>query len=230
MFTEHLQHVHRTLSGEAVKVYGVFVPYPAKTDRQTILSAAVEAVTREGIRDLSLRSLAASLHLAPNALYRYFSDRAALEAALTDEAARQLEDALRQAAQGCEPVAAVRRMAAAYLKFARENRNLYEVMMSPHAPEHDGTCRQSLWLFTIAQVQRLTGESRGEQAAVALWALLHGVAVLEAARVFGGHQPANGLDFGLDAWLLAVSAPAKQTGKPRPVRAKPRQGGANYHP
>jgi len=51
-------------------------------------------LSRGGIRNLSLRNIAASLDLAPNALYRYFSDRAALEATLTDECARQLELAL----------------------------------------------------------------------------------------------------------------------------------------
>src|ERR1035441_3272156 len=58
------------------------MPYPSKTDRQTILSAAVKDLAHGGIRDLSLRNLAASLDLAPNAIYRYFSDRSALEAAL----------------------------------------------------------------------------------------------------------------------------------------------------
>jgi AcrR family transcriptional regulator len=109
------------------------------------------------------------------AIYRYFSDRSALEAALADESARQLELALRKAADGYDPATAIRRMATAYLKFARDNRHLYEVMMSLHAPEHDATCRQSLWMFTIEQVQRIAGEDRAAQASVALWALLHGV-------------------------------------------------------
>ena len=95
------------------------MPYPSKTDRQTILSAAVKQLAHGGIRDLSLRNLAASLDLAPNAIYRYFSDRSALEAALASEAARQMELALRRAADGREPVTAIREMSSAYIKFAR---------------------------------------------------------------------------------------------------------------
>src|SRR5229473_1373404 len=113
------------------------MPYPSKTDRQTILSAAVKDLAHGGIRALSLRSIAASLDLAPNAIYRYFSDRPALESALASEAARQLELALRRAADGCEPVTAIRQMSSAYIKFARYNRHIYEVMMSLHAPERD---------------------------------------------------------------------------------------------
>ena len=198
------------------------MPYPAKTNRETILLAAVKDLTHGGIRDLSLRNLAASLDLAPNAIYRHFSDRPALEAALADECARRLELVLRKAVAGCSPAAAVRGMAAAYLRFARENRHLYEVMMSFHRPEHDGACRQSLWTFTTEQVQRKTGGERAEQATVALWALLHGVAGLSAAQVLGGDRPAKGLDFGLDAWLRAASTPAKRTCASRPPGAKKR--------
>jgi AcrR family transcriptional regulator len=181
------------------------MPYPSKTDRQTILSAAVQYLAHGGIRDLSLRNLAASLGLAPTAIYRYFSDRSALEAALANEAARQLELALRKAADGCEPVTAIRDMSSAYIKFARDNRHLYEVMMSFHASEHDPTFRQSLWRFTVDQVQRIAGADSAAEASVALWAFLHGAVALEAAQVFGKSKPASGLEFGLDAWLLAVS-------------------------
>src|ERR1019366_7526611 len=111
MNTEHLLCVHRTswwLRMSRCTVF--FMPYPSKTDRQTILSAAVKELAHSGIRDLSLRNIAASLGLAPNAIYRYFSDRRALEAALSSEAARQMELALRRAAEGCEPLTAIREM------------------------------------------------------------------------------------------------------------------------
>jgi len=181
------------------------MPYPSKTDRQTILSAAVKLLAHAGIRDLSLRNLAASLDLAPNAIYRYFSDRSVLEAALASEAARQMELALRRAADGRERITAIREMSAAYIKFAKDNRHLYDVMMSPHVPKHDATQHQSLWTFTVEQVQRIAGSDLAAQASVALWAFLHGAVALEAAEVFGESKPASGLGFGLDAWFMAVS-------------------------
>jgi AcrR family transcriptional regulator len=181
------------------------MPYPSKTDRQTILSAAVKELVHGGIRDLSLRNIAASLDLAPNAIYRYFPDRRALEAALANEAARRLELALRKAADGREPVTAIREMSSAYIKFARDNRHLYEVMMSLHAPGHDATSHQSLWAFTLEQVQRIAGPDRAARASVALWAFLHGAVALEAAQVLGELKPASGIEFGFEAWLMAVS-------------------------
>ena len=181
------------------------MPYPSKTDRQTILSAALKQLAHVGIRDLSLRNLAASLDLAPNAIYRYFSDRSALEASLASEAARQMELALRRAADGREPVTAIREMSSAYIKFAKDNRHLYDVMMSPHGPKHDAIQHQSLWTFTVEQVQRIAGSDRAARASVALWAFLHGAVALEAAQVLGEIKPASGIEFGFKAWLMAAS-------------------------
>src|SRR5580692_3978552 len=202
MYSVHLGARH-------VKVYSVLMPYPSKTDRQTILSAAVKDLVHGGIRDLSLRNIAASLDLAPNAIYRYFADRRAIEAAL------QLELALRKAADGCEPVTAIRKMSSAYIKFARDNPHLYEAMMSLHAPGHDATSHQSLWTFTVEQVQRIAGADRAAQASVALWAFLHGAATLEAAQVLGEIKPASGLEFGFEAWLMAASKRREPIDAPR---------------
>jgi AcrR family transcriptional regulator len=206
-----------------VKVYSVHMPYPSKTDRETILAAAVKHLAHASIRDLSLRNVAASLDLAPNAIYRYFSDRSALEAALANEAARRLELALRKAADGCEPVTAIREMSSAYIQFARENRHLYQTMTSLHAPEHDASFHQSLWTFTVERVQKIAGTDRAAQAAVALWAFLHGVVTLEAAQVFGESKPASGLEFGLDAWLMAAS----MYGESAALRIRPANKTAN---
>ena len=213
MFTVHFRR-------PAVKVYSVHVPYPSKTDRNAILSAAVEELSCAGIRDLSLRNIAASLDLAPNALYRYFSDRAALEAALADECARQLELVLRKDAHGCAAEKAIRKMAATYLQFAKDHRHLYEVMMSFHTPDHDASSRQDLWLFTVEQVERLTGQTHAREASVALWALLHGASTLESAQVLGENKPPSGIQFGLNAWLLAAGTTGARKTK-HPSMASP---------
>jgi len=98
-------------------------------------------------------------------------------------------------------------MTSAYMKFAKDHHHLYEVMMSLHAPEHDAASLHSLWAFTVEQVERIAGAGRAAQASVALWAFLHGAVTLEAGQVLGETKPASGLEFGLDAWLMAVSAP-----------------------
>ena len=194
------------------------MPFPSKTDRNAILSAALEELSSGGIRNLSLRNIAATLSLAPNALYRYFSDRAALEAALADECARRLEMVLRKATHGADAAKSIRRIADAYLHFAKANRNLYEVFMSFYTPDHADSPRQRLWSFTVEQVQRITGETHAGEAAVALWALLHGVATLEAGKVYGKNKPDSGFEFGLNAWLLLAETHSSAVSSPKSIK------------
>jgi hypothetical protein len=96
-------------------------------------------------------------------------------------------------------------------------------MASLHAPEHDATSHQSLWMFTVEQVRRVAGSDRAAEASVALWAFLHGAVALEAAQVFGESKPATGLEFGLNAWFMAVST----HGELATLRIKPTKKTAN---
>jgi AcrR family transcriptional regulator len=190
------------------------MPYPSKTDRATILAAAFDQLSQDGLEALSLRSLASSLGLAPNALYRYFGDRAALESALTAESIRSLHAALKSTVEGRTPDETIRGLTEAYLRFARERPHLYGMMMREctSAPE-DADAHEELWAFFVQEVARLSGEARAAEAAVALWAFMHGMAELEAAGVFGEQKPDTGLEFGLNGWLAAASRQAGSSPK-----------------
>jgi AcrR family transcriptional regulator len=181
--------------------------YPSKTDRGAILAAAVEQVEAVGLRGLSLRGLAATLELAPNALYRYFADRGALEAALGGEVSRLLHVAMQRAVKKGTPEQAVRTIARVYLAFARKRPNLYELLLLPCDPEDEEPAGHvELWNFFVGYVIELTGPGGAEDAAIALWAFLHGVAQLEAANVFGDEKPGRSFEFGLSAWLAEAAA------------------------
>lgn len=65
--------------------------------------------------------------------------------------------------------------------------------------------------YTVEQVQRIAGSDRAAQASVALWAFLHGAVALAAAQVLGEIKPASGLEFGFEAWLMAVSTRGEPT-------------------
>jgi AcrR family transcriptional regulator len=195
------------LKGIDVKRYSLDMPYVSKTDRQTILSAALQQTESDGIRNLSLRALAASLGITPNALYRYFPDRAALEVAVAAEGRRQMYSALQQAAGKKNPERAIRSMATAYIEFAREHPHLYEVMIAcSKILDEDPEARwNDCWAFVVERVSLVSANPRAPEAAVALWALLHGTATLVAAHAFGKEKPFHGVKFGLDAWFAAAT-------------------------
>ncbi len=182
------------------------MPYPSKTDRSTILATAMDQVARDGLTGLSLRSVAATLDLAPNALYRYFADRAALEAALAEESQRRLLAVLHKAAAKKPPEQALRSIARAYVRFARDQPQIFSLTLLPSAPEPGSEAAHvELWRFVQQQVSSLYGEQRAPQAAVTLWAFLHGITALEAAGVLGTQKPTSSFDFGLRMWIDAAA-------------------------
>lgn len=181
------------------------MPYVSKTDKQAISVAGLDQVASGGVRSLSLRGIASSLQLTPNALYRYFADRATLEAAISAEVTSRLHASLQRAAGKKSPEQALRSMAAAYLRFARENPNLYELMLDSSKHHKDCTFSPDLWLFVMERVSAVVGPNRAYQATIALWALLHGTISLEQARVFGVNNALGDIRFGLDAWFDAAA-------------------------
>lgn len=180
--------------------------YPSKTDRNVILAAAVEQIEQQGLRGLSLRKLAASLQLAPNALYRYFADRSILESALVNEVSGLLHAAMQRAVRKGPPEQAIRSIARAYLAFARKHPNLYELLLRPcdnagaECASYEGLCD-----FVVEQVTALAGPRHADDASMALLAYLHGIAQLEAVKVLDTEKSRRSFDFGLNAWLAAAA-------------------------
>lgn len=183
------------------------MPFPSKTDRQAILAEAIGQVARDGVDKLAIRSVAAALGLAPNALYRYFSNLAELQSALAGESRRLLLEALRKAVGKKPPEEAIRSIARAYLRFARAQPHIFSLTLMPSAIDSQGDAAHvESWHFVLGYVARLYGEKRAPEAAVALWAFLHGMTALEAARVFGERKPVSSFEFGLHMWISAASA------------------------
>ena len=168
----------------------------------------MEQVSRDGIGKLAIRSVAAALGLAPNALYRYFSNLAALEAALAEESRRRLLGALERAAGKKAPEEAIRSIARAYVRFARDQPQIFSLTLLPSDAEGDAVHVQ-MWRFVLGHVAGIYGEQGAPEAAVALWAFLHGMTALEAAGVFGERKPASSFEFGLRIWLRAAFADSR---------------------
>ena len=175
--------------------------YPAKTDKASILAAALEVVESEGVEKLAIRSVAAKLHLAPNALYRYFESLSALHAALAEEARRQMLVAMRKAAGRMGPKEAIHAICAAYLRFAYERPRVFAMYLkTPGDTQKSPQCTQNTEFF-LEKVARVYKDDRAYEASHALWAYLHGLAVLREAGVLDAEQEGASLRFGLEMWV-----------------------------
>ncbi|MBA3825834.1 MAG: WHG domain-containing protein [Ktedonobacterales bacterium] len=160
------------------------MPYPSKLTAGAIVAAAIAQLDADHAAELSLRGLALGLTSTPHALYRYFADRAALEAAVAAQSYADLLVAMQAASKDRSPTEAVRDVMAAYLTFARTHPARYRLMLAaPHDPATKSTAQHAVWAFVMDLLARLTGVADNEAAALALWALLHGIVALTDAGI-----------------------------------------------
>jgi len=179
--------------------------YPAKTDRASILNAAMKQVENEGVESLAIRSVAFTLGLAPNALYRYFESLAALEAAVAEEARLQMLEFMQKAAGRKGPAESIRAISEAYLRFAHEQPRVFALYLKTSGAHSDSPqctpqCARNTEFF-LEQVTRVYGEKRAVKASHALWAFLHGLAVLREVGVLTAAQSSTSLKFSLQMWI-----------------------------
>ena len=97
--------------------------------RRALLQAAVRTIRSHGIDGLTLRGVGSALGVSRTALYRHFTDKAALLAAVAAEGFRMLREELRRAwerrrarTRGFEA------MGVAYVRFAVAHPSHYRVM------------------------------------------------------------------------------------------------------
>ena len=187
--------------------------HPSKLDRAAIVAAGMELLARDGLRGLSLRAIAAALEVAPNALYHHVTDREDLERLLAAEVSVLIHTALRRKINSTTKSSedAIRAMAAEYMRFAREHRLLYEALLVPRpAGGADAIGPEELWLFVLGVVTQVSGKAAANEATVALWAFLHGMASLQSVNAFNDEKPFGSFDFGLQAWMRAANAARRE--------------------
>lgn len=153
--------------------------------RRVLLDAAREEIASRGAQSVSLASLARLAGVAQSAPYRHFADREELLAAVATEGFEAFTKALLEAAAAGDEAGAIKRMAAAYLRFGEDNVELYRLMFAsglvPGAvvgtPLHKAASASFQPLLDrIAAVE----PRRSRTAAFAKWGQLHGLVMLKA--------------------------------------------------
>jgi AcrR family transcriptional regulator len=159
--------------------------------RRAILEAALELIEESGVPSLSLREIARRIGVTTGAPYHHFKDRGELLLQIGMQGYRQLLLILEEAAAGtgdgekvCE--AEFR----AYLHFARKHSAVYAVMFSAELAQYDNaakvkTIADRCFALVGASVARCRNLSKkmSAEAALSIWALLHGLVVLDQSNL-----------------------------------------------
>lgn len=156
--------------------------------RAALLRAAVEMIAESGAGDVSLRQVARQANVSHAAPYRHFADKAALLDAVAEEGFVAMARAIGEAVENV--VGSLPRLGAAaraYVAFAAGHPGHYRVMFGPDTdrPRAGGprgaglvALEQLLGMVREAQRSGALRDGPARTAALAIWAHVHGLALL----------------------------------------------------
>lgn len=157
--------------------------------RRALLQAAVRTIQKRGVHALTLRAVGEELGVSRTALYRHFSDKAALLGAVAREGFRMLTLGLLAAWEGAgKGRAGFNAMGEAYVRFALQNPAHYRVMFASGFEDkasdselgEEGTDAFSVLVDALLEQQQQGLIRRDDPQTLAhfIWALVHGIAML----------------------------------------------------
>jgi AcrR family transcriptional regulator len=160
--------------------------------RAALVRAALELLEEEGATGLSLRAVARQAGVAASAPYRHYADRDALLSAVAAVGYRELAEQLaakHPAPSTPDDLAAV---AVVYVQFALQRPALFRVMFGEPCDRDSGervaaTAAITAYLRTI--VEGAFPGADPETLSTAIWALVHGLAVLHLDGKLDGSKP-----------------------------------------
>ncbi len=160
------------------------MPFPAQTDRDTILKTARKMLEAGGVDGLSLNKLAKKLGISAPSLYHHFRNKNALLRAINAETNARLLAAM---APGLQTPGAttdkILAVARAYRAFAHANSYTYDLLftntLDDLRPNHTEAVQGVLPYQQV--MAEIAGDDRSLAATRGLLALMHGFVMLELA-------------------------------------------------
>lgn len=179
--------------------------------RQALIQAALRTIDRQGVEALTLRAVGASLGVSRTALYRHFSDKDSLLAAVAVEGFRTLHGALVESWRGAgQALAGFRAQGHAYVEFGTTHPAHYRVMFGGYVTraargsdlEEAGAAAFTALVDALVDLQQ-RGIVRPDDPVLQaryVWGTVHGIAMLLMADKMRSDAPprATFVDYTLD--------------------------------
>jgi AcrR family transcriptional regulator len=164
------------------------MPYPAQTDRESIIKMARDTIEQEGIEELSLARLASKLGIKPPSLYRHVPNKAELIQAVITFTFEQLFQSYEAAIQasGGDEKEQLRVIFRTHRSFAHANPETYVLAFTTTRSEQRAS-EQMLERLVLPIQALMATIAGGEKSLLALrgaLSLVHGFVMLELKDQF----------------------------------------------
>jgi AcrR family transcriptional regulator len=164
----------------------VFVKQPEDL-RRTLIDASLDLIARKGLAAFSMREAARQAGVSHQAPYHHFADREAILAAIVAEGFQRLrDDMLAAIGKIDDPIARLKAIGAAYVRFALTHPAHFKLMFRSEwvrAERHGDaqSCAQTAFDVLVSVVDDVAKAKYGRAdraLALAAWSLAHGLATL----------------------------------------------------
>lgn len=157
-----------------------------QANRDGILRAALTIAEREGWPAVTIRRIADEIEYTSPIIYQHFDNKEAALQAVMEQGYEGLETAMRRAMTSIDPEARLLELSRAYLHFARDHRQVYELMHGLGGVSLDPGARGAAAAGVIALTTGAVGawaDLRSAHpdplaASETAWGVLHGMASL----------------------------------------------------
>ena len=162
--------------------------------RSLILEAAQQAFIEEGYEKASIRAIADRVEYSPATIYLYFKDKSEIFFEVHELGFERLIQEMMTAVEGIEnPIEILRQQGYAYMKFALENPEMYDLMFIQNAPmeaeKGEWACGHRCFDLLCSSVQhcmekQLIKINTLEVATMSIWSFMHGLVSLKIRNRF----------------------------------------------
>ena len=156
-----------------------------------ILQAAKELFMVKGFEDTSIRNIAEKIEYSPTTIYLYFKDKDDIFCELHKEGFTLLNQYFRPLAHVSDPFERLKAINKAYIAFAMENGEFYDLMFIIRSPMDSIVKGESDWEegtrafeFLVNTINECKAQGyfpgmQTEIVAFTVWSMVHGIASLE---------------------------------------------------
>ena len=155
--------------------------------RRQVLDTAMWLFVEEGYDKVSIRRIANKIGYSPGTIYLYFKDKDDIFFHLHEEGFARLIERQKEVFDEPDPAARLRKMGRAYIRFALENPEYYELMFIIRGPFRHVQAEWSCGVDSLDCLRQTiqacvdSGQMKDvdpEMATFAMWSSVHGLASL----------------------------------------------------